>query len=242
MIDGNRMRNDWNARASNNAMEAVVNNRDDWDEADFLASGLWTVEKYLVQPVGITEMTCLEIGCGAGRLTTHLSKIFKRVIALDVSDVMLDNARRLVGKHGNADRVLFVHGNGIDFHQVEDEAVDYAFSVIVFQHIPSKELQYGYLREMARVLKPGGHFSITLYSDMKEYNALKQQWELRRVLNDLGGWSEKAREELPRYETGMCNAVPVDETREVIADAGMNIVAEDGAGTGVWWIMGRRNE
>ncbi len=243
MIDGDRMRKDWNERATINTMEAVVNNRDDWSEEDFLETGRSTVMKY-AEPLfvpGYQDHTVLEIGCGAGRLTVSLSELFKRVIALDVSTVMLNAARKMIKKWAEktAD-VSFIAGDGTTFQPVGDESVDAVFSVIVFQHIPVQELQYGYMREIARVLKRGGRFSITLYGDMGEYENLKKQWEFRRQSGQLFGWSEKAKVELDRYETGMCNAVPYDETHKVLAEAGLKVLKEEGARTGVWWIAGEK--
>jgi hypothetical protein len=39
-----------------------------------------------------------------------------------------------------------------------DIQFDFAFSYIVFQHIPSREVIYNYAREVNRLLRPGGLF------------------------------------------------------------------------------------
>ena len=39
-----------------------------------------------------------------------------------------------------------------------DVRIDFAFSYIVFQHIPSREVIYSYAREVYRLLRPGGLF------------------------------------------------------------------------------------
>ena len=234
---------DWDERAKANVLTAVVNNKDDWKVDEFLATGYDTVHRVLDpfiqnQALNPREMDCLEIGCGAGRLTTHLSKMFRRVTALDVSKVMLAEATKIVGENGEADRVSFVRGNGVDFHQVASKSIDMVFSVIAFQHIPDLEVQYNYWREIGRVLKPGGYFIITLYGDENEYAILKNEWQFRREKNELFGWSEAARAELPRYETGMCNAAPYEETHKVIKGAGLKVMYEQGQHTGVWWLTG----
>jgi SAM-dependent methyltransferase len=243
IVPSRDMAADWDARASINVLNAVVNLKDDWTDEEFLATGHDTVHRILDpfernMALIYRDMDCMEIGCGAGRLTTHLSKMFKSVTALDVSKVMIAEAKRIVGQYGEIDKVKFVRGNGVDFHQIADSSVDLVFSVIVFQHIPDLEVQYNYLREAARILRPGGHFVITLYGDMDEYKSLKMQWEARRQANALLGWSEAARAELPRYETSMCTAAPYDETHKIISDAGMKVLFEQGQNTGTWWIAG----
>src|SRR6185503_19530850 len=40
--------------------------------------------------------TCVEVGCGPGRMTGALAERFDRVIALDVSPAMLERAREAV--------------------------------------------------------------------------------------------------------------------------------------------------
>src|SRR6478735_10371022 len=55
---------------------------------------------------------CVEVGCGPGRMTGALAERFDRVLALDVSPAMLDQARATV----NADNVelLPVSGERLD--------------------------------------------------------------------------------------------------------------------------------
>ena len=48
--------------------------------------------------------------------------------------------------------------NGVDLAMFPDAVFDFAYSFIVFQHIPSKAVVENYVREVARVLKPGALF------------------------------------------------------------------------------------
>ena len=43
--------------------------------------------------------------------------------------------------------------------------VDFAFSTIVFQHIPSREIIENYVREVHRLLRPGGLFKFQVQGD-----------------------------------------------------------------------------
>lgn len=76
----------------------------------------------------------LEIGCGSGRITKTLSRLFKHVVAIDIAPTMLEKAQAFVG----ADNVTFVESNGANV-PVMPESVDIAFSYIVYQHFPSAE-------------------------------------------------------------------------------------------------------
>jgi hypothetical protein len=46
-----------------------------------------------------------------------------------------------------------------------DLQVDFAFSSIVFQHIPSREIIESYVREVHRLLRPGGLFKFQVQGD-----------------------------------------------------------------------------
>ncbi|MGA7796838.1 MAG: class I SAM-dependent methyltransferase, partial [Candidatus Acidiferrales bacterium] len=99
--------------------------------------------------------TMLELGCGAGRMTRSFAQRFSCVYAFDISTEMLGHAKALFPEASNVDWIL---GNGVDLSDLGDETVDFAFSYIVLQHMPEPELAIRYIREMLRVLKPGGMF------------------------------------------------------------------------------------
>jgi ubiquinone/menaquinone biosynthesis C-methylase UbiE len=75
------------------------------------------------------------------------------VIALDVSQEMLARAREL---NAQVQNVEWIHGDGRTLAPIGDGAVDGCFSHVVFQHLPDPEMTLGYVREMGRVLRPGG--------------------------------------------------------------------------------------
>jgi SAM-dependent methyltransferase len=100
--------------------------------------------------------TCLEIGCGAGRITQALARSFERVIALDVSEEMLALARAAV-----PDNVEFqlVDATSVP---LQDNSVDAVFTCHVLQHLESLVYVESYLAEAHRVLRPGGALMIQL--------------------------------------------------------------------------------
>jgi SAM-dependent methyltransferase len=54
--------------------------------------------------------------------------------------------------------------------------VDFAFSCIVFQHIPSREVIEGYVREVHRLLRPGGLFKFQVQGNLEFEPAADDTW------------------------------------------------------------------
>ncbi len=147
----------WDERARENAFY-FVDNQLDYRNSD--PEAFWTGgEEELRLILGRVELeigsgeTVLDIGCGVGRMTRALAARAGRVLAIDVSGEMLARAREQNPHLTSAD---WLHGDGRSLRPVEDAAVDGCFSWVVFQHIPDEETTFDYIREIGRVLKPGG--------------------------------------------------------------------------------------
>src|SRR5690348_3587636 len=102
--------------------------------------------------------TCVEVGCGFGRMTAPLAQRFDRVVALDVSPRMLDLARTSV----SAPNVEFELVSGSSLEPVADGSADVLVCYLVLQHLPRREVVEAYLREFARVLTPRGRAFVQL--------------------------------------------------------------------------------
>jgi len=157
-----KMRLDWDRRAKENARYYVDTSRKDWTDDEFFASGeLAITQDILTDTTNICQgkdpqtMRVLEIGCGAGRLTQALSKFFGEVHAVDVSGEMVAQARAALGDRPG---VHLYQNNGCDLSVIPALEFDFAYSAIVFQHIPSREVIENYVREVHRLLKPGALF------------------------------------------------------------------------------------
>jgi SAM-dependent methyltransferase len=99
-------------------------------------------------------------------VTRALANFFGEVYAVDISREMVRQARRALKQYPN---VRVFRNNGKDLSAVRDRwwgrfgvgrelQFDFAFSCIVFQHIPSREIIENYVREVYRMLRPGGLF------------------------------------------------------------------------------------
>lgn len=160
------MRADWDQRARENARHYIATERQDWSDEEFFTSGSQAVEQHILtdmpnicQGKPPEEMRILEIGCGAGRITRALAGLFGEVHAVDVSGEMIDRARPALAAFPNAH---LYRNNGMDLGVVPDLPFDFALSYLVFQHIPSHQIIENYVREVHRLLRPGGLFKFQL--------------------------------------------------------------------------------
>jgi SAM-dependent methyltransferase len=60
---------------------------------------------------------------------------------------------------------------------VPDLPFDFAFSCIVFQHIPSREIIENYIREVHRLLRPGALFKFQVQGGGGPANRPDDTWE-----------------------------------------------------------------
>jgi SAM-dependent methyltransferase len=111
----------------------------------------WSMLKKHLQQVGLVRMhLCVELGCGAGRLTNALAGDFDAVHALDVSPHRLAAASRMP----NSKNVTF-HLLDKPIIPLADGTCDLCISTHVLQHVSDIQVIENYLREMRRVLRPG---------------------------------------------------------------------------------------
>jgi len=175
-----KMRLDWDARARENARHYVATGRTDWSDEDFFASGEQAIsEDILTDMTNICQgkdpsaMRIIEIGCGAGRLTRAFSKVFGEVHAVDVSGEMIEQARRALADRPNAH---VYQNNGCDLTVLPELEFDFAYSAIVFQHIPSREIIENYVREVHRLLRPGALFKFWVQGDTRAASTPDDTW------------------------------------------------------------------
>ncbi len=157
-----KMRDEWDRRATENARHFIATANAEWNTEEFFNSGRLNVFFEVLTDLGnvcqgksAKEMNVLEIGCGAGRMTRALSEVFGQVYAVDVSGEMIARAKEALADRSN---VHLFRNSGADLQVLGDVRIDFAFSYIVFQHIPDREVIYSYAREVNRLLRPGGLF------------------------------------------------------------------------------------
>lgn len=133
--------------------------KDAWTNEEFYNLGQQDWADFLRQwqGYGFKAGTCIEIGCGAGRMTNQLRQTFSKVEAFDVSQHQIDYARKNIP----AENVNFTLTEGIKL-PLADNTCDAAFSVHVFQHFESHADAYAVFAELFRSLAPGGTIMVHL--------------------------------------------------------------------------------
>lgn len=100
-----------------------------------------------------SELPVLDLGCGPGRDSILLAQDFN-VLAVDISEEMLAEARKRCEHQPNVERITF---RRMDMHHLDlaDEACAGTWISASFLHIPKRE-NLAVLREIVRVLVTGG--------------------------------------------------------------------------------------
>lgn len=146
---------------------------------------------------------CLDLGTGAGHTAAGLAEAGAEVVGLDPAPGMLDAARR---RYGALPGVRFVQAPG-DATGLPDAAFDVVTARHTLHHHPDPGAT---LREVARVLRPGGRFVLV---DEITPDARVDAW-LDAV--------ERAR------DATHVRAYTLDAWRGMLADAGLRWVTGDG--------------
>lgn len=109
------------------------------------------LQNYIPKEKGIT---ILDFGCGNGFVLKEISFLnpAARLIGVDISEIALTQARKILP---GAEFSLEEDGKIL----LPDESVDFAICSEVMEHIYDTETAF---REMARVLKKGGEFLLTV--------------------------------------------------------------------------------
>lgn len=103
--------------------------------------------------------TALDIGCGNGRHASVLRDRARRVVCLDASRTLLDEARTRMEWTGT--RMLQADAGALP---LADDSVDIALYIATVHHLPDRRSRIGSLDELARVLVPDGRALVSAWS------------------------------------------------------------------------------
>ena len=132
----------------------------------------------------VSEKVVLDIGCGNGRISREVAKRAGKVIGIDASEEMLEQARRLDKDVGNIEFIL-ASAEQLPFSDGQFDAALCSMTIITF---PTVEMMKGMFKEAARVLKPGGILAISwnnVYALEKKSKFRWTEWEQGQTLQNL---------------------------------------------------------
>ena len=128
----------------------------DWDSMRLAYYDERVIEKMAeVSGIGPASQVA-DVGTGTGFVAAGLAPRVERVVGIDSAPAMLEVARENLRALG-ASNVELVVGEASRL-PLQDGAVDAAFANLVLHHAEDPEAM---LREMARVVRPGGTVAIT---------------------------------------------------------------------------------
>jgi len=175
---------------SNPYFEKVANQ---WDN---LRSGYFTeavrdaaIAKAYLHP----EMVVADVGAGTGFMSAGLAALVKKVYVLDGSAAMLEIARKNLAQFDNLE---FHVADGLSL-PLPDASQDAVFANMYLHHCPEP---LAAIREMVRILRPGGRLIIT---DMDTHT---HEW-LKTEMSDV--WLGFEREQMREWyeQAGLVNVI-----------------------------------
>jgi len=106
-----------------------------------------------------TSNNCIvaDIGCGSGVVLEAVARKANTVIGIDISEICLKKARERL-KRVNHDNWLVIKGDA-ERIPIADKSVDIVYSFEVLEHIFDPP---AVIREMSRIIRPGGMLILSL--------------------------------------------------------------------------------
>jgi ubiquinone/menaquinone biosynthesis C-methylase UbiE len=186
------------------------------DTTQSIVRGYWDLAFHILIPKvcecieNPEEKIALEIGYGGGRIVNAACSYFREVIGIDIHDEqeMVEAFLRAQGKSNF--RLIRTSGRTID---VDSESIDFIYSMIVLQHLPSFDVFVSYIKETYRCLKLSG--VALLY--FGKYSRLNPVHQLRYFIQGY--------KEIPKAPVNHISLViRVSKVKKLCRDIGFKVV------------------
>lgn len=179
--------------------------------------GLWKSEAEFFGKHLRRDGHLLDLGCGAGRTTFGLYAAgYRSIVGVDLSSPLIRQARRYAARRGVK----------IDFRQGDACRLPFAarafdgclFSFNGLMTIPRRSRRIAALREIRRVLTPGGFFTFTTHERLDEADA-RPVWRREKSLWKAGNQDPQLHEFGDELidELGRPTFIHVPDRREILA-------------------------
>ena len=127
-----------------------------------------------------SDLTVLDFGCGPGILAREVARYSRKIIGIDVSCGVIKCAKVL----NNSNNIEYYTSKNTCF-PISEESIDLIYTFAVIQHL--NEITYEkILREMYRVLKPGGkvicHIALNPDNEGIKTNCKNEQINLKKFI------------------------------------------------------------
>lgn len=161
----------------------------------------------LLKPLENKEV--LEVGCGNG---TQCMYIMERCNPLNITGVDLDPSNIEIANTEKERRQLknisFYLGDAQTLTMIKDKSVDVVFNIESALHYPDKD---AFLKQVHRVLKPGGQFVITdILTKKGKGIGIRKSWKKSMKINN---WQKH------QYDSGLSGAeLKVSHTEDITKD------------------------
>ena len=164
-------------------------------EADSFLKAQTNLTDYCMSRLpSVKEKVLLEVGCGNGVQALYIHKNYDpgQIQAIDLNHGNIEIARGEAEREG-VENIAFHVDDAHDLSTIEDNSVDFVVNIESAFHYPDKP---SFLRQLHRVLKPGGTFVIAdILTTSKRSNRLKDRWKRKMSYHH---WPESSyRTELP---------------------------------------------
>ncbi len=134
-------------------------------------TGLWYSEEIVFQDVFTdTDAGLLELGCGTGRIAIGMHGLgYRDLVATDLCSKMVKEFRRITGLLDIQIPSQVADATQIPFEDESFDGVIYGFNGLM--QIPSASNRQTAVKEVFRVLRPGGKFVFTTHD--------REHWKLK---------------------------------------------------------------
>jgi ubiquinone/menaquinone biosynthesis C-methylase UbiE len=166
------------------------------DQWDNLRAGYFTEavrESAIAKAYLHPEMTVADVGAGTGFVSAGLAPLVKKVHVLDGSAAMLEIARKNLAQFNNLE---FHAADGLAL-PLPDSSLDAVFANMYLHHCPDP---LAAIREMVRILRPGGRLIIT------DMDAHMHEW-LKIEMSDVWLGFEREQVRTLYEQAGLVNVI-----------------------------------
>ena len=220
---------DWEELASLDPLWAILSDPakrfGGWDLDEFFRSGAEDVSQLMEKAgqLGLprARRRAVDFGCGVGRLTRALREHFSECHGVDISNSMVEAARRLTP--------ACEFRQGADLGSFPADWADLIYSHLVLQHQPDRASVFRIISGMLRVLAPGGLLVFQIPVSMPWRNRLQLRRRAYRALHVLGFRHKFLYERLKLNPIRMI-AVPRNDVEKIIRREGSTLLRVDQTG------------